>query len=56
MIEQVLTRSVKTNGGLTQGKGLSETQQLAWLMSMPACAEGNNAMQTITGVRYSPCL
>ena len=56
MIEQVLTRSVNTSGDLTRGKGLSETQQLVWLMSMPACAEGNDAMQTLTGVRYSPCL
>ena len=43
MIEQVLTRSVNTSGDLTGGKGLSETQQLVWLMSMPACAEGNDA-------------
>ena len=56
MIEQVLMRSVKMSGGLTRGKGLSETQRLVWLMSMPACAEVNNAMQTLTGVRYSPCL
>ena len=56
MIEQVLMRSVKTSGGLTRGKGLSETQRLVWLMSMPACAEVNDAMPTLTGVRYSPCL
>ena len=56
MIEQVLTRSVKTSGGLSRGKGLSEMQPLVWLMSMPACAEGNDAMRTLTGVRYSPCL
>ena len=51
-IEQVQMRSVKMNGGLTQGKGLSETQRLVWLMSMPACAEVNDATQTLTGVRY----
>ena len=56
MIEQVVTPSVKTNGGLTRDKGLSELQPLVWLMSMPACAEGNDAMQTLTGVKYSPCL
>ena len=56
MIEQVLMHSVKTSGGLTRGKGLSETQRLVWLMSMPACTEVNDAMQTLTGVRYSPCL
>ncbi|XP_032226841.1 uncharacterized protein LOC5502659 [Nematostella vectensis] len=52
MIEQVLMRSVKTSGGLTRGKGLTETQRLVWLMSMPACAEVNDAMQSLTGVRY----
>lgn len=56
MIEQVLMRSVKTSGGLTRGKGFSETQRLVWLMSIPACAEVNDAMQTLTGVRYSHVL
>ena len=39
IIEQVLMRSVKTTGGLTRGRGMSETQRLVWLMSMPACAD-----------------
>ena len=51
-IEQVLMRSIKTSGGLTQGRGMSETQRLVWLMSMPSCAEVNNAMQNLTGVMY----
>jgi len=33
MIEQVQMRSVKMSYGLTQGKRLSETQHLVWLMS-----------------------
>jgi len=37
MIEQVLMRSVKMSYGLTQGKRLSETQQLVWLMSTTPC-------------------
>lgn len=52
MIEQVLMRSIKTSGELTRGSGLLETQRLVWAMSMPACAEVNEAMQTLTGVRY----
>ena len=51
-IEQVLMRSVKTSGGLTRGRGMGETQRLVWLLSMPACAQVNNAMQTLTGVNY----
>ena len=41
IIEQVLIRSVKTTGGLTRERGMSETQRLVWLMSMPACADIN---------------
>ena len=52
VIEQVLMRSVKTCGGLTRGRGMSETQRLVWLLSMPACADVNNAMQNLTGVKY----
>ena len=37
MIEQVSMRSVKMSYGLTQGKRLSETQQLVWLMSTTPC-------------------
>ena len=52
IIEQVLMRSVKTHGGLTRGKGFTETQRLVWVLSMPACANINNAMQSFTGVSY----
>jgi hypothetical protein len=52
MIEQVLMRSVKTSGGLTRGRGMTETQRLVWLLSMPICAEVNEAMQQFTGVTY----
>lgn len=45
-------RSAKTRGGLTRGRGTSETQHLVWLLSMPAFANVNNAMQNLTGVRY----
>lgn len=51
-IEQVLMHSVKTCGGLTRGRGMSESQHLIWLLSMPACADVNNAMQNLTGVMY----
>lgn len=51
-IEQVLMRSIKTTGGLTRGRGMTEIQRLVWLMSMPSCAEVNDAMQECTGVNY----
>ena len=52
-IEQVLMRSMKTSGGLTRGRGMTEQQRLIWLLSMPACAEVNNAMQQLTCVNYN---
>ncbi|CAG2207340.1 unnamed protein product [Mytilus edulis] len=51
-IEQVLMRSVKTAGELTRGRGMTESQRSLWLMSMPACAEINQAMQDLSGVGY----
>ena len=53
VIEQVLMRSVKTTGGLTCGRRLTETQRFVWLLSMPACAEVNCAQQDLTAVTYN---
>ena len=52
MIEYVLMRSVKSSGGLTRVRGMGETQRAEWLLSMPACADINNAMQDLTGVGF----
>ena len=52
VIEQVLMRSMKTSGGLTRGRGMTEQQHLVWVLSMPVCAEINKAMQELTGVNY----
>ena len=53
VIEQVLMRSIKTTGGLTRGRGMTETQRLVWVLSTPACAEVNRAMQEFTSVEYN---
>ena len=45
-------RSVKTTGGLTTGRGMGEMQRASWLLSMPACAEMNVAMQDLTEINY----
>ena len=52
VIEQVLMRSVKSQGELTRGRGMNASQRLVWLLSMPACAQVNLAIQTLNGVRY----
>jgi len=46
-------RSLKTSGGLTRGRGMTEQQRLAWLLGMPACAEENRSLQDLTGTRYA---
>ena len=35
VVEQVLMGSLKTGGGLSRGRGLTEQQRLIWLLSMP---------------------
>ena len=52
VIEQVLMRNLKTSGGLTRGRGMTENQRLLWLLSMPSCAEINFTMQELTGTLY----
>ena len=53
VIEQVLMRSMKTSGGLTRGRGMTEQQRVIWSLAMPACAEVNKAMQELTGVSFN---
>ena len=53
VIESVLMRSLKATGGLTRGRGMSETQRLVWLLSMPITAEVNIAMEQLTEVDYT---
>ena len=40
-------RNLKTSGGLTRGRGMTENQRLLWLLSMPSCAEINFTMQEL---------
>ena len=45
-------RSVKSAGGLTRGRGMTEAQRATWLLSTPVVAEVNRAMQEFTGIKY----
>ena len=53
IIEQVLMRNLKTSGGLTRRRGVTEQQRLTWLLSKPVCVNVNCAMQGLTGVSYN---
>ena len=52
VIEQVLMRSMKSTGGLTRGRGLTEAQRAVWVLSNPATSEITAAMQELTMVTY----
>ena len=52
IIEQVLMRSIKTHGGLTRGKGMTEKKRSVWVLSMSVCASINENMQKFSGVSY----
>ena len=45
-------RSIKTRGGLTRGRGMTEQQRAVWLQSTPACSQVNHATQQVSGVCY----
>ena len=44
--------SIKTTGGPTRGRGITEIQRLFQLLSMLFTAEVNSSMQCLTEVKY----
>ena len=49
IIEQCLMRSLKTQGGITHGRGVSESVRMVWLSSTHRLASVRNAMSSLTG-------
>ena len=49
VIEQVLMRSLKIRGGLTRGRGMTESVRQQWVYIMHACAAINDAMTRCQG-------
>ena len=54
IIEQVLMRSIKTHGGLTRGKEMTENQRLVRVLSMPVCASINETLQNLAVSHMKP--
>ena len=52
VIEQVLMQSLKSSGGMARGRKMGEQQRTQWILSMPACADINEAMQNLSVIRY----
>ena len=44
---------MKSAGGLTRGRGMTEIQRVVWVLSRPATSSVNEAMQTFSGAVYT---
>jgi len=53
VIEQVMMKSLKSRGGLTHGRGMTESVRLQWVHSMHKCADVYAAVVTLTGLADS---
>ena len=49
IIEQVLMRTLKSRGGLSRGRGMSDSVIVMWIYSMHRLAGIHNAMSNLTG-------
>ena len=49
-IEQVLMRAIKTSGGLTRGRGISDSTLAQWVLALPLCVPLHNALETFAGI------
>ena len=47
-----MMRSIKSRGGLTRGRGVTETVRLQWIYSIHKCAGIHDAMTTITNLKH----
>ena len=54
-IEQVLMRSLKSRGGLTRGRGVTESVRLIWLKTMHRSAEIHNSVSSLTKLLHVSC-
>ena len=51
-IEQTLMRSLKSNGGLTRGSGMTEDMRNVWTQSAAEISSVNFAMQDLTDLHF----
>ena len=52
IIEQCLMRSLKSRGGVTRGRGITDSVKLLWVSSMRRCAGIHDAMGNLTQQRH----
>ena len=51
--EQSLMITAKSRGGLTRGRGMTESVRLLWVLSGHKCAEVPEAMTELSGSKYT---
>ena len=49
-LEQVLMAGIKSSGGLTHGRGFSESSRVLFLLSSPICADVSQSIFQLTGL------
>lgn len=52
-IEQVMMRAVKSRGGLTHGRGMTDSVRLSWVSTMHDCASVHSAITSLTNLEHS---
>ena len=50
-LSSVMMRSIKSRGGLTRGRGITEIVRLQWILSMHKCAGIHEAMTMMTDIK-----
>ena len=55
VIEQSMMRVLKSRGGLTRGRGMTESVISTWIHSMHACASIHNVMTELTQNQHKTC-
>lgn len=53
IIEQCLMKCVKGQGGLTRGRGMTESVRSVWVSTMHHCAAVHLALLTVTGLHFT---
>lgn len=53
VIEQSLMRLMKSRGGITHGRGVTESVQTQWTLSTPAMADMSEQLQTYSKVHFT---
>lgn len=52
-IEQVMMRDLKSRGGLTRGRGMTESVRLRWVRTLHLCASVHSSLNCLTDMQQS---